>query len=138
MVALRDPDPIVNRRPDPDTSVAPDNARANAASPVDALDQVEDQIRRWAADPSALADDDFEAPSLEILGIGFRLVALARENSRNIPELRFTRVSPDGEGGLSFEATVGSTSVVFELSPDVGVRMLKFSDGVLIHKQLFQ
>ncbi len=97
-------------------------------------DQLEQKLLEWAQNPTTLEDDDFEPPTAEVLRRARRFIIVMRERSRMKHDLRLSRVSPDGAGGLSFEEVSGPQSLVFDFTPD-GDEMSFFANGDLIETQ---
>jgi len=68
-----------------------------------------DLLRKWMRDPRAAIDDDYQAPTPLAIQRGLAWVGIWRDASSPTP----TRMSPDGEGGVSFEWRRGQDFVEF-------------------------
>lgn len=115
----------IEPRPDAPGAARPEEM-ASLPYQAPCWDQLEQKIIEWAYDPSALEDEDFEAPTREVIGAALRLVRQLRWQSK----LHLSRVTPDGDGGLSFEERSGETTIIVNVTPE-GMELMMFSSGAL-------
>lgn len=94
-------------------------------------DLISYRLVEWGRNPSALADEDFEPPAIEVINLACRLAS----EMMNVGWLPPTMVAPDGEGGVSFELIVGKFSQSLNISADGTVELLTFDDCRLITRE---
>jgi hypothetical protein len=101
-------------------------------------DALEERLVRWAYAPEALRDEGFEPPKASVIAAARHFLAQLRQHIAERPDeqdlLAFSRVSPDGDGGLAFERNRGDQSLIVEFTPD-GAEALIFQGGNLVHRR---
>jgi len=78
----------------------------------------------WGRNVSALEDEGFIPPGLEIINLACQTALAMRDQGFPPP----TRIVPDGEGGISFERVVGTHSDSLNIYADRTIELLSFDD----------
>ena len=91
----------------------------------EAWDSVIDRyLVEWGRDASALEDEDFVPPGLEVVKLACEVAMEFRDEGLPPP----IRVVPDGEGGLAFERVDGKVSESLNIYADQTIELLTFDD----------
>ncbi|MDY7009861.1 MAG: hypothetical protein SVV80_03825 [Planctomycetota bacterium] len=85
---------------------------------------IDANLVEWGKDPTALEDEDFIPPSLDVINLACN-VAVKLRNEGHVPP---TRVIPDGEGGISFEWVEEDISHSLNMYADQTAELLTFDD----------
>jgi len=85
---------------------------------------IDGSLVEWGRDASALEDEGFVPPSLEVVSLASHTAMALRDQGLAPP----TRVVPDGEGGISFERVEGIYSVSLNVHADLTLELLSFDN----------
>jgi hypothetical protein len=100
-----------------------------------AWDEVIDyRLIEWGRDPSQLDDENFQAPSLEIISLACRVAREMRAAGLPAP----LRVVPNGDGGITFEHKAGRVFETIEIDEDGSIELVTFADSKLVFRQRFE
>jgi hypothetical protein len=95
-------------------------------------DLIDEQLSQWIADPGALADDDLEPPTVEILQQGVELAHLLRDLGAVAP----LRLVSTGDSGIMFEFQSLSHFDTVEVGVD-GIELVRFVDARVVRREQF-
>ena len=91
----------------------------------EAWDSIIDRyLVEWGRDASALEDEGFIPPGLEVVNLACQVAMEFRDEGLPPP----IRVAPDGEGGLAFERVDGKVSESLNIYADQTIELLTFDD----------
>lgn len=85
---------------------------------------IDRNLVEWGRNPSALEDEDFVPPALDVINLACKLAMALRDEGLAPP----TMVVPDGEGGISFERVEGELSEYLNIHANQTVELLTFDD----------
>ena len=92
---------------------------------------MDDTLLEWGRDIADLEDENFEPPSIEIIGLAYTVASKGRDKGWLPP----TRIVPDGEGGISFERADGTYFESLNIYSDTSMELLGFDDCRLNFRQ---
>ena len=104
---------------------------AYSAQTADPWHRLFERLSVWQRDPNALADDENEPPSGEVIQLAADLARTLKDDGFSCPD----NLAADPSGGIVFEYNLPPAAVVYHIWDDGTIERIKFRDSELVDRR---